>query len=163
MGEYIYEFGNDDFSKDNREYKLLKTDRGQQIAVALSLCKIPHKGRYDDESISFSYNTNYKESVNEILEKITSDTYAEQREIISTHNNGADCLFFIPKVAEIMRISESMLYRKPLDIQLTICKCYTAMWICDSYTLERELKAVFTLSKQIETTDSETDRAVGKD
>ena len=163
MGEYIYEIGNDDFSKDNREYVTLITERGQQIAVALGLGGIPHKGRYDDESISFSYDTDYKESVNEILEKITSDTYAEQRETISAHNNGADCLFFIPKVAEIMRISESMLRSRPLDIQLIVCKYYTAMWICDTDTLERELKAVFTLSKQIETTDSEKDIAVGKD
>ena len=162
MSDYIYEIGND-FSSDKKEFVTLITERGQQIAVALGLGVIPHKGRYDDEKISFSYDTDYKESVNEILEKITSDTYAEQREIISAHNNGADCLFFIPKVAEILRISESMLRSRPLDIQIIVCKYYTAMWICDTYTLERELKAIFTLSKQIETTDSEKDIAVGKD
>ena len=163
MSDYIYEIGNDDFSKDNREYVTLITERGQQIAVALGLGGIPHKGRYDDEKISFSYDADYKDSVTEIIDKLTSDDYLETRREIDEHSNGEACLRYIPDVAKILRISESMLRSRPLDIQLVVCKYYTAMWICDSYTLERELKAVFTLNKQIETTDSETDRAVGKD
>ena len=162
MSDYIYEIGND-FSSDKKEFVTLITERGQQIAVALGLGDIPHKGRYDDEKISFSYDADYKDSVTEIIDKLTSEDYLETRREIDKHSNGEDCLRYIPDVAKILRISENMLRSRPIDIQLIVCKYYTAMWICDTDTLERELKAVFTLSKQIETTDSEIDIAVGKD
>lgn len=101
MSDYIYEIGNDDFSKDNREYVTLITERGQQIAVALGLGGIPHKGRYDDEKISFSYDADYKDSVTEIIDKLTSDDYLETRREIDEHSNGEDCLRYIPDVAKI--------------------------------------------------------------
>ena len=90
MSEYIYKVGND-YESDNKEYVALNTDKGQQITVALAASGIPFKGRFDKERMLFNYDGIYKESVDEIIAKFTSDDYAEQRNEIAEYK-GDDCL-----------------------------------------------------------------------
>lgn len=94
MSDYIYHIGND-YDCINKEYVILSTDKGQQITVALAASGVPFKGRYDNETIFFDYDRNYKESVDEIIAKFTSDDYAEQRREIAEHK-GDDCLAPFP-------------------------------------------------------------------
>ena len=82
MSDYIYHIGND-YDCINKEYVILSTDKGQQITVALAASGVPFKGRYDNETIFFDYDRNYKESVDEIIAKFTSDDYAVQRNEIA--------------------------------------------------------------------------------
>ena len=70
MSDYIYHIGND-YDCINKEYVILSTDKGQQITVALTASRVPFKGRYDEESIIFDYDGDYKESVDEIIENLT--------------------------------------------------------------------------------------------
>ena len=93
MSDYIYHIGND-YDCINKEYVILSTDKGQQITVALAASGVPFKGRYDNETIFFDYDRNYKESVDEIIAKFTSDDYAEQRREIDEHK-GADCKRYV--------------------------------------------------------------------
>ena len=76
MSEYIFLVGND-YESNNKEYIALNTDKGQQINIALAASSIPFKGRFDKDRILFDYDSDYKESVDEIIAKFTSDEYAE--------------------------------------------------------------------------------------
>lgn len=71
----------------------------------------------------FNYDGIFKESVDEIIAKFTSDEYAEQRNEIAEHKDN-DCLYFLPAVAKLLRMTEGTLRRRPLDIQLAVCKRY---------------------------------------
>ena len=161
MSDYIYHIG-DDYDCNNKEYVTLSTDKGQQITVALTASGVPFKGRYDEESIFFDYDGDYKESVDEIIAKFTSDEYAEQRREIAEHK-GDDCLYFLSDVAKLLHMTEGTLRRRPLDIQLAVCKRYVDNWYCDTYTIQHELKDAMMLTTKPEMTDSEKDKAVGKD
>ncbi len=138
MSEYIYKVG-DDYESDNKEYVVLSTDKGQQITVALAASGVPFKGRYDKERIFFDYDRNYKEFVDEIIAKFTSDDYAVQRNEIAEHK-GDECLYFLPAVAKLLRMTEGTLRHRPMDIQLAVCKRYVDNWYCDTYTIQHELK-----------------------
>ena len=138
MSDYIYHIG-DDYDCNNKEYVVLSSDKGQQITVALTASGVPFKGRYDKERIFFDYDGDYKESVDEIIAKFTSDDYAVQRNEIAEHKDN-DCLYFLPDVAKLLRMTEGTLRRRPLDIQLAVCKRYVDNWYCDTYTIQHELK-----------------------
>ncbi|MBE6845713.1 MAG: hypothetical protein E7508_08415 [Ruminococcus sp.] len=161
MSDYTYHIG-DDYDCNNKEYVALSTDKGQQITVALTASGVPFKGRYDKEGIFFDYDRDYKESVNEIIAKFTSDEYAEQRNEITEHK-GSDSLYFLPTVAKLLRMTEGTLRRRPMDIQLAVCKRYVDNWYCDTYTIQHELRDALSLTTKPEFTDSEKDIAVGKD
>ena len=161
MSDYIYHIG-DDYDCNNKEYVALSTDKGQQITVALTASGVPFKGRFDKESIFFDYDGDYKESVDEIIAKFTSDEYTEQRNEIKEYK-GNDCLYFLPAVAKLLRMTEGTLRRRPMDIQLAVCKRYVDNWYCDTYTIQHELKDAMMLITKPEMTDSDKEKAVGKD
>ena len=161
MSDYVFLVG-DDYESDNKEYVALNTEKGQQISIALAASGIPFKGRFDKERMLFNYDGIYKESVDEIIAKFTSDEYAEQRKEITEHKDD-DCIYFLPAVAKLLRMTEGTLRRRPLDIQLAVCKRYVDNWYCDTYTIQHELKDAMMLITKPEMTDSEKDIAVGKD
>ena len=160
MSDYIYHIG-DDYDCNNKEYVILSTDKGQQITVALTASgvpfkgrydeeRVPFKGRYDEESIIFDYDGDYKESVDEIIENLTSDKCADIRREIEEHRRNKDYLFFIPVVAKLLRMTEGTLRRRPVDIQLAVCKRYADNWGCDTYTMQYELRDAMMLTTKPE-------------
>ena len=161
MSEYIF-FVGDDYECSNKEYVALPTDKGQQITVALTASGVPFKGSFDKRSFVFDYDSDYKESVDEIIAKFTSDEYAELRNEITEHKGG-DCLYFLPTVAKLLRMTEGTLRSRPHDIQLAVCKRYADYWGCDTYTMLRELKDVLSLTIKPELKDSDKEKAVGKE
>ncbi len=161
MSDYIYHIG-DDYDCINKEYVILSTDKGQQITVALTASGVPFKGRYDEESIICDYDGDYKRPVCEIIAKFSSDEYGEQRKEITEHKDD-DCLYFLPGVAKLLRMTEGTFRRRPMDIQLAVCKRYVDNWYCDTYTIQHELKDAMMLITKPEMTDSDKEKAVGKD
>ncbi len=139
MSDYIFKIG-DDYECNNKEYVALNTDKGQQITVALTASGVPFKGRFEKDRIFFDYDDDYKESVVEVIENLTSEKYANIRREIEEHRRNKDYLFFIPTVAKLMCMTEGTLRSRPLDIQLAVCKRYADIWCCDTYTIQRELK-----------------------
>ncbi len=139
MSDYIFKIG-DDYECNNKEYVALNTDKVQQITVALTASGVPFKGWFEKNRIFFDYDGDYKESVDEIIEKFTSDEYAEQRKQVEEHRKDMDYLFFIPVVAKLLRMTEGTLRSRPLDIQLAVCKRYADIWCCDTYTIQSDLK-----------------------
>ena len=162
MSEYIFKVG-DDYECSNKEYVALPTDKGQQITVALTASGVPFKGSFDKSSFFFDYDSDYKESVDEIIENLPSEKCADMRREIEEHRRDKDYLFFIPVVAKLLRMTEGTLRNRPLDIQLAVCKRYADNWGCDTYTMVRELKDVLSLTIIPELTDSDKKKAVGKD
>ena len=149
MSEYIF-FVGDDYECSNKEYVALPTDKGQQITVALTASGVPFKGRYDEESIIFDYDGDYKESVDEIIENLTSDKCADIRREIEEHRRDKDYLFFIPVVAKLLRMTEGTLRCRPMDIQFAVCKRYADNWGCDTYTMQHELRDAMMLTTKPE-------------
>ena len=149
MSEYIF-FVGDDYECSNKEYVALPTDKGQQITVALTASGVPFKGSFDKSSFFFDYDSDYKESVDEIIENLTSEKCADMRREIEEHRRDKDYLFFIPVVAKLLRMTEGTLRNRPLDIQLAVCKRYADNWGCDTYTMVRELKDVLSLTTKPE-------------
>ena len=145
MSEYIF-FVGDDYECSNKEYVALPTDKGQQITVALTASGVPFKGSFDKSSFFFDYDSDYKESVDEIIENLTSEKCADMRREIEEHRRDKEYLFFIPAVAKLLRMTEGTLRNRPLDIQLAVCKRYADYWGCDTYTMLRELKDVLSLT-----------------
>ena len=162
MSDYICKVG-DDYESDNKEYVGLTTNKGQQITIALAASGIPFKGRFDKENIFFSYDGHYKDSVQEIMDKFTSDKYADQRNEIEEHRKEKDYLYFLPAVAKLLRMTEGTLRSRPTDIQLSLCKRYADNWYCDTYTIQHELRDALMLITKPELTDSDKEKAVGKD
>ena len=161
MSDYVFLVG-DDYESNNKEYVTINTDKGKLISIALAASGIPFIGRFDKERMLFNYDGIYKESVDEIIAKFTSDKYAEQRNEIAEHKDD-DCLYFLPAVAKLLRMTEGTLRHRPLDIQLAVCKRYVDNWYCDTYTIQHELKDAMMLITKPEMTDSEKEKAVGKD
>ena len=149
MSEYIF-FVGDDYECSNKEYVALPTDKGQQITVALTASRVPFKGSFDKSSFFFDYDSDYKESVDEIIENLTSEKCADMRREIEEHRRDKEYLFFIPAVAKLLRMTEGTLRHRPLDIQLSVCKRYADYWGCDTYTMLRELKDVLSLTTKPE-------------
>ena len=149
MSEYIF-FVGDDYECSNKEYVALPTDKGQQITVALTASGVPFKGSFDKSSFFFDYDSDYKESVDEIIENLTSEKCADMRREVEKHRRDKDYLFFIPAVAKLLRMTEGTLRNRPMDIQLAVCKRYADNWGCDTYTMLRELKDVLSLTTKPE-------------
>lgn len=137
-----FEIGDENFHCDNRNYETVETTDGLQVAVALDLCGTGFKGWYNDKIVSFSYDADFSFEVAEIIEKATSETYADQCREVKEHTKKKDYLYFLPEVAKRLQMTEGTLRRKPVDFQLAICKCYTDIWFCDDCTIRRILNAV---------------------
>ena len=148
MSDYVFLVG-DDYESNNKEYVSIYTNKGQQISIALAASGIPFKGRFDKERMLFNYDGIYKESIDEIIAKVTSEEYAVQRDEIAEHK-GDDCLYFLPAVAKLLRITEGTLRSRPLDIQLAVCKRYADNWYCDTYTIQHELRDAMMLTTKPE-------------
>ena len=161
MSDYVFLVG-DDYESSHKEYVSIDTDKGKLINIALAASGIPFKGRFDKDRMLFNYDGIYKESVDEIIAKFTSVDCAVQRHQLAEHKSD-DCLYCLPAVAKLLRMTEGTLRRRPLDIQLAVCKRYADNWYCDTYTIQHELKDAMMLITKPEMTDSEKDIAVGKD
>ena len=125
-------------------------DKLAKLEKKITASGVPFKGRYDEESIIFDYDGDYKESVDEIIENLTSDKCADIRREIEEHRRNKDYLFFIPVVAKLLRMTEGTLRRRPVDIQLAVCKRYADNWGCDTYTMQYELRDAMMLTTKPE-------------
>ena len=148
MSDYVILVG-DDYESNNKEYVSINSDKGKLISIALAASGIPFKGRFDKERMLFNYDGIYKESVDEIITKFTSDDYAKQRNEIAEHKDD-DCLYFLPAVAKLLRMTEGTLRCRPMDIQFAVCKRYADNWGCDTYTMQHELRDAMMLTTKPE-------------
>ena len=69
MSDYVFEIGEDNFPKFNREYVSMNTSEGLRITIALVVSGIPFSGHFDKSRISFAYDADYKSAAQEIIAK----------------------------------------------------------------------------------------------
>ena len=55
-------------------------------------------------------------------------------------------LKLLPEVAEILHTTIGTLMARPSEIQVAFCKTYADFWLCDTYTIQRELDRIATLN-----------------
>lgn len=150
MSKYFFSCGEDNFPKDNREYVLLDTDKGKQIAIALETSGVPYVGTFTEEQMRFSYDPDYKDTVEEIIGKAKSGDYEEMLREIKEHKDDSAYLILLPTVAEYLHLSESALRKRPNELQVHLCQMFTRLWYCDTPTIQRELTRALNANRQTE-------------
>lgn len=145
MSDEVYLIGEQNFNCERREYVALGTKEGRHIAVALTASGVPFGGKVSDERITFAYDVDYKEEVDEIIKKATSEEYTDFRRELNENYKGEKCMHFLPAAAEMLHMTEGTLRRRPLDVQFIVCRRYADYCICDSNTLRRELEKALLL------------------
>ncbi len=150
MSEYLFSFGEDNFPKDNREYVMLDNDKGRLIAIALETSGVPHTGTFTDNQVRFSYDADYKDSVDEIISKANSSEYDEMLREIKEHKDDSGYLILLPSVAYYLHLTEGTLRNRPEDLQIQLCQMFTQLWCCDTPTIQRELTRVLNANRQTE-------------
>ena len=149
MSDYICKIGEDNFPKYNRDYISLNTSEGLRITIALVVSGVPFVGSFDKSRITFAYDADYKDTVQEIIGKASSKKFDNLLREVKEHE-GDDCLYFLPTVAKILRMTEGTLRNRAQDVQLSMCKHYTDVWLCDEVTIHRELEDVMMLKVKAE-------------
>lgn len=150
MTDYIFSCGDDNFSKENRRYAYLSTNRGNIIATALSASGIPHSGTFSETEMRFSYDADYKDSVDEIISKANSSEYDEMLREIKEKKDDSGYLILLPSVAYYLHLTEGTLRQRPDDLQIQLCQMFTQLWCCDAPTIQRELTSVLNANRQTE-------------
>lgn len=150
MNNNTYYYGDDSFPKDNRRYVCLNTEKGKIIADALSASGIPHTGTFTDNKIRLSYDADYTDSVDEIIDKANSGDYDEMLREIKENKDESGYLMLLPSVAYYLHLTEGILRSRPEDIQIQLCQIFTQLWCCDTATIQRELTRALNANSQTE-------------
>lgn len=150
MSDYLFSFGEDNFPKDSREYVTLDTDKGKLLAIALKTSGVPHIGTFTDKQMRFSYDADYKDTVDEIVKKASSDEFEEMLREIKTHKDDSSYLVLLPSVAHYLNVTEGTLRNRPNELQVQLCRMFTRLWYCDTPTIQRELTRAYTANRQTE-------------
>ena len=150
MTETTYSCGNDNFSKDNRRYAYIDTDKGRLIATALETSGVPHTGTFTDHIMRFAYDADYMETVDEIIRKAKSGEYDEMLREIKENKDESGYLILLPTVAYYLHMTEGTLRQRPDDVQIQLCQIFTQLWCCDTPTIQRELTRVLNANRETE-------------
>lgn len=150
MTENTYSCGNDNFPKDNRQYAFLDTDKGKLIAIALETSGVPHFGSFSENTMRFSYDADYKDTVDEIISKAKSSEYDEMFREIKEKKDDSGYLILLPSVAYYLHLTEGTLRQRPDELQIQLCQMFTQLWCCDTPTIQRELTRVLNANRETE-------------
>ena len=135
MSEYLFSFGEDNFPKDSREYVTLDTDKGKLLAIALKTSGVPHIGTFTDKQMRFSYDADYKDTVDEIVKKASTDEYEEMLREVKEHKDDSSYLVLLPSVAHYLNVTEGTLRNRPNELQVQLCRMFTRLWYHRCYQI----------------------------
>lgn len=158
----IYSSGQDLKSIRNRAYAKYDTDKAERIVLALDKCGIPYFSRFNDTEISLTYDSDYEDSVSEIMAKAMSGDYDELILEISSKKNNDGYKALIPEIAEILNTSVSFLKSRPDEVQEGICKAYVNLWFCDTAAIKRELSEILKINFSAEHDKPEKQRKIAE-
>ena len=122
------------------------TKKAQDIVVALNKSGVPFSARYDDREIRLVYDGSFEIYVSEIIKKAMSGRYELLLRELGRQRSNESYLKLLSEVAEILHTTVGTLKQRPKDIQILMCKAYTDHWLCDTYTIQRELDRYFTVN-----------------
>ena len=146
MSEFPYICGVDDSSIENKAVMRFETAKASDIAVALDKSDIPFSAKFSDSEIMLTYDSRFKNEVDEIITKVASGVYETILREIKDKKNDNGYLILLSEVADILNVSVGTLKIRPPLIQEALCKTYVDFWLCDTYTLQRELERIITVN-----------------
>ena len=148
MSEFPYISGVDVASIENKEFMRFETSKANNIVIALDKSNIPYSAQYGDTEITLTYDGSYKEQFEEIIAKIMSGDYEALLREIRDKKNEDGYLILLSEVAEVMNTTVGTLKKRPAEVQELLCKAYVDYWVCDTYTIQRELDRIVTLNSR---------------
>ena len=66
----------------------------------------------------FSYDADYKDTVDEIVKKASSDEFEEMLREIKEHKDDSSYLVLLPSVAHYLNVTEGTLRNRPNELQV---------------------------------------------
>ena len=146
MTEFSYIAGIDITSIANKEFIRFKTDKAQEICVALDKSGIPFSARYGETEMVLTYDGSFKEQVEDIIAKAESGHYEALLRELQVYGEPDGYYRLLGEVAELLNTTVGALKNRPDEIQLALCKTYVDFWLCDTPTLQRELDRVISVN-----------------
>lgn len=146
MNDFQYTGGVDIDSIENRKMMRFSTAYAKDIVIALDKSGIPFSAKYGDTEMMLTYDGSYREQVDEIIRKAQTGKYEVLLRELKENNFPDSYLKLLPEVAEILHTTIGTLRARPSEIQEAFCKTYADFWLCDTYTIQRELDRIATLN-----------------
>ncbi len=146
MNEFPYISGVDIHSIENKEFLKLETTKSADILFALDKRKVPYSAKHGEKMLVLTYDGRYKAEVEEIIAKVRSVAYDFLLREIKNKKNEEGSLVLLPEVAEALNTSVGTLKERPIEVQELLCKTYIDLWMCDTYTIQRELDRILTVN-----------------
>ncbi len=146
MNDFRFVGGIDTESIENKETMRFVTAYTKDIVIALDKSNIPFSAKYGDTEMILTYDGSYEEQVNEIIKKAQTGKYEVLLRELKENKFPDSYLKLLPEVAEILHTTIGTLMARPSEIQVAFCKTYADFWLCDTYTIQRELDRIATLN-----------------
>lgn len=146
MNDFKYTGGWDIDSIENKAKMRFATAYAKDIVIALDKSGIPFSAKYGDSEMMLIYDGSYREQVNEIIKKAQTGKYEVLLRELKVNQAPDSYLKLLPEVAEILHTTIGTLRARPSEIQVAFCKTYADFWLCDTYTIQRELDRIATLN-----------------
>lgn len=152
----IYSSGQELKSIKNKDFAKYDTTHAREIVLALDKCGIPYFARFNDMSISLTFDKDYTDKVSGIVSKANSDEYEELLlELNSPKSKENNYSSLLPEIAKVLNTAIGSLAARPPEVIETLCKTYVNNWICDENTVKAELENVFDMKPMNDLEDSE--------
>lgn len=148
MNDFQYTGGTDIDSIENKVMMRFATAYAKDIVIALDKSGIPFSAKYGDSEMILIYDGSYREQVDEIIRKAQTGKYEVLLRELKVNQAPDNYLKLLPEVAEILHTTIGTLRARPSEIQVAFCKTYADFWLCDTYTIQRELDRIATLNEQ---------------
>lgn len=146
MNDFQYTGGWDIDSIENKAKMRFATAYAKDIVIALDKSGIPFSAKCGDSEMMLIYDGSYQEQVDEIIRKAQTGKYEVLLRELKVNQAPDSYLKLLPEVAEILHTTIGTLRARPSEIQVTFCKTYADFWLCDTYTIHRELERIATLN-----------------
>ncbi len=146
MNDFQYMGGVDIDSIENKAKMRFATAYAKDIVIALDKSGIPFSAKYGDSEMMLTYDGSYREQVDEIIRKAQTGKYEVLLRELKVNQAPDSYLKLLPEVAEILHTTIGTLRARPSEIQVAFCKTYADFWLCDTYTIQRELDRIATLN-----------------
>ncbi len=146
MNDFQYTGGADIDSIKNKAMMRFATAYVKDIVIALDKSGIPFSAKCGNLEMMLIYDGSYREQVDEIIRKAQTGKYEVLLRELKVNQAPDSYLKLLPEVAEILHTTIGTLRARPSEIQVAFCKTYTDFWLCDTYTIQRELERIATLN-----------------
>lgn len=146
MNDFRFAGGVDTESIENKETMRFVTAYAKDIVIALDKSNILFSSKYSDTEMILTYDSSYREQVNEIIKKAQTGEYEVLLRELKENKFPDSYLKLLPEAAEILHTTIGTLMARPSEIQVAFCKTYADFWLCDTYTIQRELDRIATLN-----------------